>query len=103
MMRKAFDFIHGRMARAARWIGQAFSEGDGSPSSKRLFFGASVFSTIGFCTFEVIKQGKITPEVIQLSTTLLGFTGAAYGVTHVFSPKKEDPAIAAATQGTPQV
>lgn len=103
MIRKAFDFIHGRMAKASRWIGQALSEGDGSPSSKRLFFGASVFSTIAFCTYDLLKQGRITPEVIQLSTTLLGFTGAAYGVTRVFGEKKQDPAITAGTTEAPRV
>jgi hypothetical protein len=103
MIRKAFEFIHGRMARAARWLGQALSEGDGSPSSKRLFFGASVFSIIAFCSFEVIKQGKITPAVIQLSTTLLGVTATAYGVTRVWADKKEDPAIAAGTTEAPRV
>lgn len=103
MIRKAFEFLHGRCARAARWIGQAHAEADGSPSSKRLFFGVTIYSIIAFCGYEVLKQGEITPAVIQLSTTLLGFTAAAYGVTHVFSGKKEDPAITAATSETPRV
>jgi hypothetical protein len=103
MIRRAFEFIHGRMARLARWIAAAHSEADGSPSSKRLFFGESIFAVIAVCFFETVKRGEITPAVIQLLTTLLGFTAAAYGVTHVFSPKKQDPAITAATGETPRV
>jgi hypothetical protein len=83
MIRKALEFIHARVANASRWFGRANSELDGTPSSKRLLFFLAVSGSLGFCTFDVIKHGGLTPQVIDLAKFVIGVTGAANVVSRV--------------------
>jgi hypothetical protein len=73
------------------WISRAFSEENGSPSSKRLFFGAAIFATIGYISYDIVQHRGLTAQSIELTTTLLYVTGAAYGVTRIFAENKTDP------------
>lgn len=79
------------VAKGFHFLAGALSEAEGCPSSKRLFFGATILAVILFCAFDVVKHGAITREVIELSNTLLYVTAAAYGVTRVFAEKNDGP------------
>lgn len=80
MIRKALHFLAG-----------ALSEGPDCPSSKRVNFFLPIVGILVFCAYDVVKHGGVTREVIELGTTLLYVTGAAYGVTRVFAEKSDGP------------
>ncbi len=62
------------------WISKVFSEGDGTPSSRRLFFAlAVVFAAV--LAGDAHWNGRILkPEVIDMAKTLLYATAAALGI-----------------------
>ena len=87
------------LAAAFHWLSRALSEGDGTPSSKRLFFAAAVFAAIAFCAYDIIRHNGLTPQTIDLSKTVLYVTATAYGVTRLWaegSPPNPPPAPATA-------
>jgi len=59
------------------WFGAAFSEPNGTPSSKRILFAFVVVSTISFCGGAYKKEG-MTGQIVDLLKTALYVTGGAY-------------------------
>ena len=91
MIRRFFTAIREALAKPFRWLGGALSESEGGPSSKRLFFFFAILATIVFVGYDVFKHGGLTAQSIELTTTLLYITGAAYGVTRIFGEKADGP------------
>lgn len=65
------------MLKLGRWIANAFSETDGTPSSKRLLFAFVVIATVSFCGGAYKKEG-MTSQIVDLLKTALYVTGGAY-------------------------
>jgi hypothetical protein len=64
----------------ATWITKAFSEGDGSPSVKRLLFGVAVISAILFCAIDLTIHRGLTSTAGDLLKNIGFVTGGAYGI-----------------------
>jgi hypothetical protein len=65
------------MNRALSWISRALSEGDGSPSIKRLLFAVTVVASLAFIAGYLISHG-LDANAIDLAKTTLLTTGGAY-------------------------
>lgn len=89
MIRRFLAQVRDAIGKGFHFIAGALSEAEGCPSSKRLFFGATILAVILFCAFDLVKHGFITREVIELMNTLVYVTAAAYGVTRVFAEKND--------------
>jgi hypothetical protein len=98
-IRTAFDFIHARVATVSTWLGRANSEENGTPSSKRLLFFLAVGSSLGLCTFDVIKHGGLSAQVIDVLKFVLVVTGGANIASRISDnmTKPPDPPLAPAT------
>ena len=68
------------------WISRALSEGDGSPSIKRVLFALSVIACLAFIAGYLIKHG-LDEHAIDLAKTTLFTTGGAYTVGRIAETK----------------
>ena len=69
--------MHGKLKAAAAWIGRAFCEADGSPSSKRILFGLAVVFARGLCTGQFFRAG-LDPQVVDLAKAVVFATAGGY-------------------------
>jgi hypothetical protein len=69
----------GMASRVASWLQKVLSESDGTPSVKRLVYVAAVAWAMGLTTGALTKYG-LTPEVVDLTKTLLYVCGGGYAV-----------------------
>jgi fumarate reductase subunit D len=65
------------MKPAIAWIAKMMSEGDGSPSTKRILFVVSVLACLVFCAVHVVMHG-LESNTIDLAKGVLFTTGGAY-------------------------
>ena len=63
------------------WISRMLSEGDGSPSTKRVLFCVAVASAIAFCVYDIAIHNGLTPMSVQLASATLVATGGSYAVS----------------------
>ena len=54
------------------------SEGDGSPSTKRVLFAIAVLAAISFSAYDIFAHRGLTPLSVQLASAALVATGGAY-------------------------
>jgi|GEM_PF-4453196 len=57
------------------------SEGDGSPSTKRVLFSVAVAAAIAFCVYDIVIHRGLTPMSVQLATATLVATGGSFAVS----------------------
>ena len=57
------------------------SEGDGSPSSKRVLFCFAVVAAIAFCGYDIAIHRGLTPLSVQLASAALVATGGSYAIS----------------------
>ena len=62
------------------WLGKAFSEPDGSPSSRRILFAIAVAYALGLATAALSFTRTLTPEIVSVLETCIWATAAALGV-----------------------
>ena len=74
------------------WIARAFSEGDGTPSSRRILFALAVVFALGLATGALCVQHALTAEAVDVVKTVLWTTGAALGIGKFAEPGKQGEA-----------
>jgi len=88
--------LTGKASRVLTWIGRAFSEPDGTPSTKRILFGLSVAWSLGLC-LGGLRRGGLTPEVVDLAKATIYATAGGYTIARFAEsgkpnePKLQDP------------
>lgn len=60
------------------WLHRAFSEGDGSPSTKRVVFVGAVAAAIILCFADFAANRSLTINCVSLATAALTAAGGAY-------------------------
>lgn len=63
------------------WLGCAFSESDGTPSSKRLLFALVVVYCLGLVTGALGIERTLSAQAQSILETLIWATAAAVGVS----------------------
>ena len=63
-----------------KWVSLMLSEGDGTPSAKRVCFLLAITSSIALCFGLFLRHG-FEALVVDLAKSVLITAGAAYGVT----------------------
>lgn len=66
--------------RLTRWISHMLSEGDGTPSTKRVCFVLSTVAAVALCAGLFLRQGMEALAVDLMKWTLTA-AGAAFGIT----------------------
>lgn len=62
------------------WLSKAFSEPDGSPSSRRILFAIAVGYALGLATAALCVQRILTPEIVSIVETCIWAAAACLGV-----------------------
>jgi hypothetical protein len=68
------------MKTLARWISRMLSEGDGTPSTKRVCFLLAITSSIALCIGLAVR-GQSEQGAIDLMKWILTTAGGAYAIT----------------------
>ena len=63
-----------------QWVAQMLSEGDGTPSTKRVCFLLAITSALCLCLGLFLRHG-FEALVVDLAKSVLITAGAAYGIT----------------------
>ena len=71
------------MKAALTWLSRLLSEGDGSPSTKRVLFFIAVVGITGVIIGYVAVKRQLDTSVVDLSKAVLFSTGGAYGVGRI--------------------
>lgn len=61
------------------WISKLLSEGDGTPSTKRVLFSLAVVSAVAFAGGDICAARALTDHAVSLLQTALLYTAGAYG------------------------
>jgi len=64
----------------SRWISRMLSEGDGTPSTKRVAFMLATVTAVALCVGLFLRHG-MEPLAVDLMKWTLTAAGAAYGIT----------------------
>ncbi len=64
----------------SRWISRMLSEGDGTPSTKRVCFVLATVAAVALCAGLFLRHG-MEPLAVDLMKWTLTAAGAAYGIT----------------------
>jgi hypothetical protein len=64
----------------SRWISRMLSEGDGTPSTKRVAFMLATVAAVVLCAGLFLRHG-MEPLAVDLMKWTLTAAGAAYGIT----------------------
>jgi hypothetical protein len=77
--------------RKANWIARMLSEGDGTPSTKRVCFFIASNAAVGLCFGLFFRHGNEALAVDLMKWTLTA-AGTAYGITRFaeFGPPKSE-------------
>jgi hypothetical protein len=65
------------------WVSKMLSEGDGTPSVKRVLFALSVAGCLSFTAGHIVAHRGLDSAAIDLAKTTLLTTGTAYGVGRI--------------------
>ncbi len=66
------------MKRVRDWLQRMLSEGDGSPSTKRVVFVVAAAIALALCVADFVKFRALTNNCVQLATIVITTSGAAY-------------------------